>query len=134
MFSRSPLIVAGITLALMLCIWAEYEAYAIPHAFAQDGVSGGLEELEEQVNVPTETSDFRTSIGSAIRFVVTFVALAAIVTIIVSGFILILGFGTEGSVQRTKKIFLYTVLGLVIIFFVRVIVGFFTEELAGSFT
>lgn len=134
MFSRSPLIVVGFTLLLVLCVSAGYEIYAVPQAFAQDGVSGGLEELEGQVNVPTATSDFRVSIGDAIRYVVTFVALAAVVTIIVSGFILILGFGTEGSMQRTKKIFLYTVLGLVIIFFVRVIVGFFTEELAGSFT
>lgn len=129
---RPSLLSAGLATALALCVWGSSDGTALPLALAS-AVDEGLSQLEGQVNAPTGTADFRQSLGDAIRYVVTFVALAAVVTIIVAGFILIFGLGTESSMQRTKKIFIYTLVGVLIIFFVRVIVGFFTEELAGSF-
>jgi lysylphosphatidylglycerol synthetase-like protein (DUF2156 family) len=79
------------------------------------------------VEVPQ--GELRPSIISILIFVLTFLALAAIITIIVAGLFLILGFGTEQSAQRARKILLYTIIGLIVIFFARIIVGFFTGEI-----
>jgi hypothetical protein len=114
--------------------------FSLPDAFAAGPVVGGgdriqegLDRIKNEADVPTDTKDFRTAIADAVRFLVNFVALAAIITIIAAGFFLILGFGTDGSIQRAKKIFIYTILGIFVIFFARVIVAFFTTEVPSVF-
>lgn len=73
--------------------------------------------------------DPRTEVADAIRLVVTYVALAAVVAIVAAGIVFMVGAGSETAVQRGRKIILYTIIGLLIIFFARVIVAFFTQEL-----
>ena len=128
---RPLLFSTGLAIVFALFVWGGSDVITAPLALAQK-VDEGLGRLEDAVNTPTGTVNFREALGNAIRYVVDFVALAAVITIVVSGFILIFGFGSEGSIQRTKKIFIYTSLGVLISVFVRVIVGFFTEELAGT--
>jgi hypothetical protein len=94
-------------------------------------VQDGLDFIESSVGIPTNT-DPRTAVERAILYLVTFLALAAFVVIVIAGFILVVGLGSEASITRTKKIFIYTFLGLLVVFFASVIVSFFTVELPGG--
>jgi len=71
----------------------------------------------------------RSVIERALRVVINFVALMAVIAIVVAGLFLILGMGDETSKDRAKKIVLYTIIGLLVLLFVRVIVGFITRGL-----
>src|SRR3989338_2802859 len=71
----------------------------------------------------------RSVIERALRVVINFVALMAVIAIVVAGLFLILGMGDETSKDRAQKIVLYTIIGLLVLLFVRVIVGFITRGL-----
>ena len=89
-------------------------------------VQGGLDAVRGDIELPTGVGGggIRDSIIHVLLFVLTFLALAAVITIITAGILLIVGAGSEASVQRSRKIILYTIIGLILIFFARVIVGF----------
>ena len=76
----------------------------------------------------------RDSIVLVINFVLTFLALIAVVFVIVGGFRILAAAGNEDSVTKGRKTVIMAIVGLLVIFFARVIVGFFTGELAGIFT
>ncbi|HLD07921.1 MAG TPA: hypothetical protein VJB60_02555 [Candidatus Peribacterales bacterium] len=100
-----------------------------PQAYA-GSVEDGLEYFDSLIALPTATSDdVRDIIVDVIKFILSFLSLIAVIMIIIAGFYLILGAGTEASVTHAKKIILYTIIGLIVIFFARVIVGLFTQEL-----
>ncbi len=61
--------------------------------------------------------------------VLDFLALAAVVFIVIAGIYLIAGGGTDESKEKAKKIILYVIIGLLVIFFARMIVGFFLNVL-----
>lgn len=73
--------------------------------------------------------DPRSVIERALRTVMNFVSLMAVIAIVVAGIFLILGMGDETSKERAKKIILYTIIGLLVLLFVRVIVGFVTRSI-----
>lgn len=76
----------------------------------------------------------RTSITNVLNFVLTFLALVAVIFVIVGGVRILASAGNEESVTKGRKTIIFAVVGLVVIFFARVIVGFFTSELATNFT
>ncbi len=100
---------------------------AIPHAAsasvfgsAGDGLLSGLQaalRIRGPVNMP-----IRTFIVNVVVNVLNFVGLIAVIMIIVAGIYLVAGGGTEESKNRAKTIILYTLIGLVIILFSRVII------------
>lgn len=75
----------------------------------------------------------RAKIVEIINFVLSFVALVAVIVIIIAGLMFLFSFGNETTIQRAKKVIIYAVVGLVIIFFAVVIVSFFTQELPAIF-
>lgn len=79
------------------------------------------------------SGETRESIVTVINFVLGFLALVAVVFVIVGGFRILAAGGNEENVTKGRKTIVYAIIGLVIIFFARVIVGFFTDELAGEF-
>jgi len=79
------------------------------------------------------SGETRESITTVINFVLTFLALVAIVFVIVGGFRILAAGGNEENVTKGRKTIIYAIIGLVVIFFARVIVGFFTDELAAEF-
>lgn len=93
-------------------------------------VGDGLDALQE-VDVPK--GDVRVKIVEILNFLLSFVALAAVVVIIVAGFMFLFSFGSENTIQRAKKVIIYAVIGLLVIFFAIVIVSFFTRELPAIF-
>ena len=118
-------------LALGLGFTIALSGVAVPGA--QADISGGLDELRDQVDVPTGDVDIRDSAEKTLNLIVSFVALAGVIAVITAGMFLMLGMGSESSAQRAKKIIIYALVGITIIFFVRVIVGFFTGEIPGAF-
>ena len=68
-------------------------------------------------------SDLREAILNVLLFVLNFLALAAVVVIVIAGIYLIVGQGSEESKDKAKKMIFYVIVGLVVILFARVIVG-----------
>lgn len=78
---------------------------------------------------PGEGSEgIRDVILNALEVVLNFLALAAVIFIIIAGIRLIVSQGNEEQRDKAKKTILYVVIGLIIILFARVIVGFFTDN------
>ena len=69
----------------------------------------------------------RDVIFNVLRFVLDFLALAAVVFIVIAGIRLIVSGGSDTQKDAAKKTILYVIIGLLIILFARVIVGFFTD-------
>jgi hypothetical protein len=103
---------------------------ASAQVFDGPGILGGLDAISGVAGLPS--GDVRTTIINILRLVLSFLALAAVITIIIAGIILILSLGNEESKERAKRIIFYTLIGLIIVLFARVIVGIVTVYLASQ--
>ena len=56
--------------------------------------------------------------------VLNYLSLAAVIVILAAGAWMVLGFGEETSRERAQRMIIYTLIGLVIVFLARVMVGF----------
>src|SRR3989344_1279899 len=81
------------------------------------GVGPGMDEFQ------LPRTDLRSLMIRIIQSVLSFLALAAVATIIIAGIYLIVGLGSDESKEKAKKIIQYTLIGLVIVLFSRVIVS-----------
>ncbi len=64
-----------------------------------------------------------------LQFVLDFLALAAVVFIVIAGIRLIVSQGGDEQKDKAKKTILFVIIGLLVILFARVIVGFFTDTI-----
>lgn len=103
---------------------------AVAQVFNGPGIPGGLAAAGGINGLPH--GDVRSTILNILRQVLSFLALAAVITIIIAGIILIVSLGNEESKERAKRIIFYTLIGLTIVLFARVIVGLVTVYLAGQ--
>ena len=71
------------------------------------------------------SGDFRAVILNLLDVALGLLALLALVAIVVAGFMMVLSLGSEDVRNRAVRIILYTIAGLLVIFFARVIIGFF---------
>ena len=67
-----------------------------------------------------------------IKAILNFLALIGTIMVIISRLFLIFSMGDEAAKDKAKKIITYTLIGLVIVFFARVIVGFTVAVLSGT--
>lgn len=109
---------------------SSYATVAAAQVFDGPGILGGLDAAGGVAGLPS--GDVRSTIVRILRSVLSFLALAAVITIIIAGIILILSLGNEEQKERAKRIIFYTLIGLVIILFARVIVGIVTVYLASQ--
>ncbi len=72
-------------------------------------------------------NDARDIILRILAFVLDFLALIAVIYIIIAGIRLIVSQGEEEQMTKSKKTIIYVIVGLLVILFARVIVSFFTE-------
>ena len=94
-----------------------------------NALQDGLDDLlEAGVDLPSET-DPRTAITKTLIFVISFVSLAAIIVIIAAGIVLMVSGGSDAAVQRGRKMIVYAIIGLLVIFFAALIVSFFTVDI-----
>ena len=90
-------------------------------AFIYAALGGNLSDIG--INIPGGTGDIRQVITSVLNTVLNFVGLIAVIAIVVAGISLIVGFGSDESKERAKKIILYTFVGLIIIILAKLIVN-----------
>ncbi len=91
-------------------------------AFAQFG--GPIPEIP---GTPDDNVDIRGVVLDVITFVLDFLALAAVVFIIIAGIRLIVSQGSDDAKDKAKKTIIAVIVGLLVVLFARVIVGFFTQ-------
>lgn len=102
--------------------------WGLAQAFAQ-AFGGGVP------TVPgTGTGNVRDTVSKALRFITTFLALVAIVFVVIGGIRILAAGGNDEQVQAGKKTIIYALVGLIIVFLARVIVNFITGELATNIT
>ena len=103
----------------------------LPRAAAQvfdgPGLGGGVE-LAGQIDGPLHGT-LREVILSFLYKALSFLALAAVIMIVAAGFYMVLSNGSDEAKDKAKKIILYVIIGLVIIFIARSLVGFFLNGL-----
>lgn len=88
---------------------------------SQGGIKEGLDAAQGHVGL-TNTGNARDAVVAIVGRVLDYVALAAVIVIIIAGFMLIVGMGSEDSRDRAKRMILYTIIGLILIILSRVIV------------
>lgn len=74
----------------------------------------------------------RNIIETVIVAILNFLALIAVVVVIIAGIRLIVSQGNDEEKDKAKKAIFYALAGLVIVLFARVIVGLVTNYLAGE--
>lgn len=77
--------------------------------------------------------NLKDAIVKAIAFVLDFLALIAVVFIIIAGVRLIVSQGDEGERDKAKKTILYVVIGLIVVILARVIVNVTVDTAPGIF-
>lgn len=95
------------------------------------GAVAGLAATSGLQGIPRD-DDPRAIIINIITSVLSFMALIAVTTVIIAGIYLIVGMGSDDSKDKAKKIIQYTLIGLLVILFSRVIVGLVTNYLANQ--
>ena len=103
---------------------------ASAQVFDGPGIAGGLAAAGGIAGLPS--GDVRSTIIRILQSVLSFLALLAVITIIIAGIMLIVSLGNEEYKERAKRIIFYTLIGLVIVLFARVIVGIVTVFLASQ--
>ena len=104
--------------------------------FDGEGLIGGLDEARDEID--TEDTGIRTeddiivAIAEIINFVLLFAGIFAVVAFVVAGFMFILGFGSDSSIQRARKIMIWAAVGLVVIIFAFVLVDFVVDLATAS--
>ncbi len=92
-----------------------------PKAFAQDlfgpvpdigGVDAG------------STDEIRTGILNVLDIILSFMALIAVIIIVIAGIRLVVSQGEEAEKDKAKKTIFYAIIGLVVILLAQAIVGF----------
>jgi len=85
---------------------------------------GGLNEGIDRAREITGTSNrtLREVVESALLTVLSYLALAAVVMIVIAGIWLIVGGGSDNAKDRAKKILTYTFVGLIVILIAQAIV------------
>ena len=98
-------------------------------AFAQFG--GPMPDIAGTPNA-LSNQGIRDLVLRMLTFVLDFLALAAVVFIVIAGIRLIVSQGNDEAKDKAKKIILYVIVGLLIVLFARVIVGFFTDVIPAA--
>lgn len=103
---------------------AAYVAGASAQGFAGPspdlGIPGGADE-----------GSIRQIITDIVVAVLNFLALIAVIVVIIAGIRLILSQGEDEPKEKAKKTIIYALIGLLVVLFARVIVGLVTSYIAG---
>ena len=95
--------------------------------YSGEGIESGMQSIEG-----IETGDPREVIGNIVNKILGYVALIAVVMIIIAGLYLILGMGNDTAKETAKKIVIYTIVGLILILLAKAIVMFFIDIASGA--
>jgi amino acid transporter len=114
---RASLFASAVSIIAMVNVSTALAQFAGPSP--EIGTPGGADE-----------SQLREIIINIIKAVLNFLALLAVIVIVIAGIRLIVSQGEEEPKEKAKKTILYALIGLIIVLFSRVIVGMVTEYLS----
>lgn len=80
----------------------------------------------------TDTDAVRASVLDVLHTVLSFLALIAVIVIVIAGIRLILSQGEETAKDNAKKTIFYVIIGLVVILLAQAIVGFISDVGEGA--
>ena len=80
------------------------------------------------------SGDLTTALKDIVNVILNFLAIVALIVIVIAGIRLIIGGADEQQREKTRNAILYAVIGLVIVFFAKAIVVFIFEEFTGNGT
>lgn len=91
----------------------------------------GVKDVESalQGSGVTGTEDIGDLILKYVNFALPFLALAAFVGFVYAGFLYVTAYGNDEQIQKSKKILIYAVAGLILVILSYSIVQLLTEEL-----
>lgn len=125
----SVLVTATLLAAPLAFAATDGPKYNGPGLSAGVGATSGIEGISE--------ADLRVVALNIVLTVLDYLALIAVIIIIIAGLRLIVSQGDEEAKEKTKKTILYVIVGLLIIFFARAIVMFvltFFSDASGTVT
>ena len=102
------------------------KAHAQPLGAQTSGIFGSIPDFGG-------VTDIRGGVTSVIESILNFMALIAVVIIVIAGIRLVISQGDEGAVDTAKKTILYALIGLIIILLAGAIVDF-VAQVAGNAT
>ena len=70
------------------------------------------------------TSDIRTTTQTILNSVLNYLGIAAVVVLVIGGFMLVVGLGSDESKKRAKNIIIYSIVGLIVIALAKAFVLF----------
>jgi hypothetical protein len=114
---RLPLRIAAATTMAMMSAKAFAQGFAGPSPDL--GLPGGADE-----------GSIRNIITEIIIAILNFLALIAVIVVIIAGIRLIVSQGSDDEKDKAKKTIIYALVGLLIVLFARVIVGLVTVYIA----
>lgn len=120
-----PLLFAAGSLVLLLVV-TPAGGSLLGSVFNGGGLTQGVDDARTEIantGIRDET-DIVFVIGVILKFILFFAGIAAVVAIIIAGFLLILGFGSDASLQRAKKILIWAPVGLLVIILAFPLVNF----------
>lgn len=108
-----------------LALWLSlFVPKAVAQVFNGPGLEGGVD-IAAGINGPLKLT-LRQAILILLYKVLSYLALAAVVVIVLAGFYMVLSNGSDEVKSKVKNIIIYVIIGLLIVLFARLIVGFIT--------
>lgn len=103
-------------------------------AYATNALAQFAGETPDVGGLPDATTpdDVRNTITNILEAVLNFLALIAVVIIVIAGIRLIVSQGEDEQKDKAKNTILYALIGLVVVLFARVLVSIVTVYLAGE--
>ncbi len=92
----------------------------IANATGMEGIFGPIPNLGDGT---ISISNPRQAVLDILKTILSYMALIAVVVIVIAGIMLVVSMGEEGPKDRAKKIIFYAIVGLLIILFASAIVG-----------
>ena len=129
-----PVLMLGIMMVPMVSVLAQTPP---PKAPTEWETNYGLDLIKDEVNVPQPTNPetaLPEAVVAVINLVLGFLALLAIVIILIGGFEWMTAGGNDTKVETAQKRLKYGLTGLVIIFLAYAIVTFVLSKLGGLLT
>ena len=104
------------------------------HTFAAEFTGGDVESglaAAEGIRVGGN-SDLRSTVVTVIQAILSLMGIIAVLVIVIAGIMLVVGGGSDESRQKTLKIIIYTLVGLIVILLASAFVAFVIDVGTGN--
>lgn len=108
------------TATLTLSFWLVNAGSALAQVYGGGGVKAGVSAASQ---TGVSNVSLKSLIGNIVDEALLFVSLLAVAVIIIAGFYLILGMGSDSSRETAKKIIIYVSVGLIVIILSKLFVN-----------